>query len=378
MGREYLFTSESVTEGHPDKMCDQISDEILDAVLKKDLYGRVACESLTTRGLVFVAGEISTKAYVDIPGLVRNVIREVGYANSSYGFNFDSSAVITAIQEQSSDIALGVDKGGAGDQGMMFGYAVRETEEYMPMPLMQAHALVKKLDEVRKKRELPYLRPDGKSQVTIRYVDDTPVEIVSVVLSAQHDENIDQGKIRKDLIEAVIETTIPQELMAKKMTVYVNPTGSFTIGGPQADTGVTGRKIIVDTYGGVGRHGGGCFSGKDPSKVDRSASYFARYIAKNIVASEIADRCDIQLAYIIGETEPVSLSINCYGTARVPEDSIIRTIRKNLDLTPEGIITKLDLRRPIYRKTATYGHFGRTEPEFTWEQTDLVSLFKGV
>jgi len=373
---KYLFTSESVTEGHPDKICDQISDAILDEVLKQDKNGRVACETLTTRGLIFVAGEITTTGYVDIPGVVRNLLKEVGYIEPSYGFHFDSSAVITSIQEQAPEIAMGVDRGGAGDQGMMFGYATDETPEYMPMPIILAHKLVRRLAEVRKKKILDYLRPDGKSQVTILYENGVPKTVESVVLSAQHNPGISQKKIKEDLIETVIEYVIPKEIRSKKMKIFVNPTGSFTIGGPQADTGVTGRKIIVDTYGGVGSHGGGCFSGKDPTKVDRSASYFARYLAKNIVASGIAKKCEIQLAYVIGQKQPVSIMVNTYSTGIIPEEKIVKIIRENFDLSPRGIIEKLQLLRPIYRKTACYGHFGRNEKEFTWEKTDSVKIFK--
>ena len=376
MSGKYLFTSESVTEGHPDKICDQISDAILDEVLKQDKNGRVACETLTTRGLIFVAGEITTTGYVDIPGVVRNLLKEVGYIEPSYGFHFDSSAVITSIQEQAPEIAMGVDRGGAGDQGMMFGYATDETPEYMPMPIILAHKLVRRLAEVRKKKILDYLRPDGKSQVTILYENGVPKTVESVVLSAQHNPGISQKKIKEDLIETVIEYVIPKEIRSKKMKIFVNPTGSFTIGGPQADTGVTGRKIIVDTYGGVGSHGGGCFSGKDPTKVDRSASYFARYLAKNIVASGIAKKCEIQLAYVIGQKQPVSIMVNTYSTGIIPEEKIVKIIRENFDLSPRGIIEKLQLLRPIYRKTACYGHFGRNEKEFTWEKTDSVKIFK--
>jgi len=379
MKNSYLFTSESVTEGHPDKICDQISDSILDEVLKQDKNGRVACECLTTRGLIFVAGEITTTGYVDIPGIVRELLKDIGYTDTSYGFNFDASAIITSIQNQSPDIALGVNKGGAGDQGMMFGYATDETEELMPMPIVIAHKLVKKLAEVRKKGELNYLRPDGKSQVTILYEDGIPRTVESVVLSSQHNPGISHKKIQEDLIECVIKKVIPPELRSKKMKVFVNPTGRFIIGGPQADTGVTGRKIIVDTYGGVGSHGGGCFSGKDPTKVDRSASYIARYLAKNIVASGLARKCELQIAYVIGMKQPVSIMVNTENTGVIPDNEIVRIIRKNFDLSPWGIIQKLDLLRPIYRKTACYGHFGREEEGFTWEKRDAVKIFqKGV
>ncbi|MCM8830038.1 MAG: methionine adenosyltransferase [Candidatus Omnitrophica bacterium] len=372
----YLFTSESVTEGHPDKICDQISDSILDEVIKQDKNGRVACECLTTRGLIFVAGEITTTGYVDIPSVVRDLLKEIGYIDPSYGFNCDASAIITSIQNQSPDIALGVNKGGAGDQGMMFGYATDETEELMPMPITLAHKLVRRLAEVRKNGELPYLRPDGKSQVTVRYEDGTPRAVESVVLSSQHNPGVSHKKIKDDLTEMVIKKVIPEELRNKNMKIFVNPTGRFIIGGPQADTGVTGRKIIVDTYGGVGSHGGGCFSGKDPTKVDRSASYIARYLAKNIVASGLAKKCEIQIAYVIGLKQPVSIMVNTEGTGLIPDKEIVKLIRDNFDLSPWGIIEKLDLLRPIYRKTACYGHFGREEKEFTWEKRDAVKIFQ--
>ncbi|MDD3725584.1 MAG: methionine adenosyltransferase [Candidatus Ratteibacteria bacterium] len=379
MKNSYLFTSESVTEGHPDKICDQISDSILDEVLKQDKNGRVACECLTTRGLIFVAGEITTRGYVDIPSLVRNLVKEVGYIEPSYGFNFDSSAIITSIQNQSPDIALGVNKGGAGDQGMMFGYATNETEELMPMPILLAHKLVRKLAEVRKQGELTYLRPDGKSQVTVRYADNIPETVESVVLSSQHNPDVSHKKIKDDLTELVIKKVICPELRSKKMQIFVNPTGRFIIGGPQADTGVTGRKIIVDTYGGVGSHGGGCFSGKDPTKVDRSASYMARYLAKNIVASGLAKRCELQIAYVIGVKQPVSIMVDTNNTGVIPDIEIVKMIRNNFDLSPWGIIKKLDLLKPIYKKTACYGHFGREEEGFTWEKKDSVKIFqKGI
>ncbi|MCM8763928.1 MAG: methionine adenosyltransferase [Candidatus Omnitrophica bacterium] len=373
--KEYYFTSESVTEGHPDKICDQISDAILDDVLRQDRNGRVACETLVTRGLVFVAGEITTSGYVEIPQLIRNLLKEIGYVDRAYGFNYDASAIITAIQEQSSDIAQGVDIGGAGDQGMMFGFATKETPQLMPLPIVLAHALVRRLAEVRKKGILQYIRPDGKSQVTVRYAGDKPIDITAIVLSSQHDEGISQKKIRDDLCQAVVEHVIPRDLLAKNYKLFVNPTGRFVIGGPQADTGVTGRKIIVDTYGGFGRHGGGCFSGKDPTKVDRSASYFARYLAKNIVTSGVADKCEIQLSYVIGQKQPVSVMVNMFETEKVPAPKIVQIIRKNFDLSPSGMIKKLDLLRPIYIKTACYGHFGRDEEEFTWEKTDVADLF---
>jgi len=374
--KEFCFTSESVTEGHPDKICDQVSDAILDDVMRQDKKGRVACETLATRGLLFIAGEITTEGYVEIPSIVRNLLKEIGYTDMAYGFNYDASAIITAIQEQSPDIAQGVDTGGAGDKGMMFGYATNETPQLMPLPIMLAHSLVRRLAEVRKTKVLSYLRPDGKSQVTVRYQNNRPVEVVAVVLSSQHDD-ISQKKIEDDLRQAVVEYVIPKELLAPDYKLFINPTGRFVIGGPQADTGVTGRKIIVDTYGGFGKHGGGCFSGKDPTKVDRTASYFARYLAKNIVASGVASTCEIQLAYVIGQKQPVSIMVNMFGSEKLPEEKIVDIIRKNLDLSPAGMIEKLDLLRPIYRKTACYGHFGREESEFTWEKTDLVELFSG-
>ena len=377
MNSPYLFTSESVTEGHPDKICDQLSDSILDEVLKQDENGRVACECLTTRGLIFIAGEITTNGYVDIPVLARDLLKSIGYLPTSCGFNSNSSAIITSIQNQSPDIALGVNKGGAGDQGMMFGYATDETEQLMPMPITLAHKLVRRLSEIRKTGELDYLRPDSKSQVTVLYKDGKPENVNSVVLSAQHNPGISQKKIKSGLTELVIKKVIPQRLRSKTMKIFVNPTGRFIIGGPQADTGVTGRKIIVDTYGGIGSHGGGCFSGKDPTKVDRSASYFARYLAKNIVASGLAKKCEIQIAYVIGMKQPVSIMVNTRDTGIIPDNEIVKLIRKNFDLSPWGIIKKLDLLKPIYKKTACYGHFGReTEKGFTWEKRDSVGIFK--
>jgi S-adenosylmethionine synthetase len=371
----YLFTSESVCEGHPDKICDQISDAILDEVLKQDKNGRVACETLTTRGLIFVAGEITTTGYVDIPEVARSLLKEIGYTDPSYGFQYESVGIITSIQEQAPEIKSGVDKGGAGDQGMMFGYATDETPEFMPLPIMLAHKLVMRLAEIRKKNIVNYLRPDGKSQVTVLYENGKPVRVESIVVSCQHNPDISQKKIREDIVELVINQIIPEELRSKNIKIFINPTGSFIIGGPMADTGVTGRKIIVDTYGGVGSHGGGCFSGKDPTKVDRSGSYMARYLAKNIVASGIAKKCEIQIAYVIGQKEPVSLMVNTNGTGIIPDSEIIKIIRENFDLSPRGIIEKLNLLRPIYRKTACYGHFGRNDDDFTWEKTDSKEMF---
>jgi S-adenosylmethionine synthetase len=376
MNHSYIFTSESVTEGHPDKICDQISDLILDNVLESDKKGRVACETLVTRGLVFITGEITTEKYVYIPELVRDLIQNIGYIDTSYGFHFNESAIITSIQNQSQDIALGVDKGGAGDQGMMFGYATDETPELMPLPISLAHKLVKRLSYIRKSRELPYLRPDGKSQVTVLYENGIPKSVESVVLSTQHSPDVSQKTIQNDLREMVIDIIIPKEMQNKDMKVFINPTGRFVIGGPQGDTGVTGRKIIVDTYGGVGSHGGGCFSGKDPSKVDRSASYMARYLAKNIVASGLAKKCHIQLAYVIGIAQPVSIMVNTEKTGLIPDNDIVKIIRDNFDLSPLGIIKKLELLNPIYLKTACYGHFGREEEGFKWEEKDSVQIFK--
>lgn len=377
MSDEYLFTSESVTEGHPDKLCDQISDSILDAVLSQDKNGRVACEALTTRGMVIVAGEITTSCYVDIPEVVRSLIKDVGYTNTDYGFHYQSSAVMTSIQEQAPEIAQGVNRGGAGDQGMMFGYATDETPELMPLPIMYAHRLVRRLAEIRRRNVVGYLRPDGKSQVTILYQNQRPVNVQSVVLSAQHDPGLPRRKIVSDLTELVIFHVIPEQMRSPRMKIFINPTGSFVIGGPQADTGVTGRKIIVDTYGGVGSHGGGCFSGKDPTKVDRSASYFARFLAKNIVAAGLAEKCELQIAYVIGQRQPVSIMVNTEGTGKVPEKKIVEIIRKEFDLSPAGIIERLKLLQPFYRATACYGHFGREEePGFTWEKLDAVTTFR--
>ncbi|MEN3044528.1 MAG: methionine adenosyltransferase [Candidatus Hydrothermales bacterium] len=370
------FTSESVTEGHPDKLCDQVSDAILDAIIEKDPDARVACEALTTRGIFIIAGEITTECYVEIPDIVRDTIREAGYTNPAYGLDYETVAVLTAIQSQAPDIAMGVDIGGAGDQGMMFGFAIKETEELMPLPIMFSHKLVKRLADVRKNGTLPYLRPDGKSQVTVRYVDGKPDKVTAIVLSAQHDPDISIKELREDLIEVVIEKVIPREIMDDNVKIFINPTGRFVTGGPQADTGLTGRKIMVDTYGGYARHGGGCFSGKDPTKVDRSATYMARYLAKNIVASGIAETCEIQLAYAIGVPEPVAVYVNTYDTGKVPEERIVKFIKERFDLTPRGIINFLNLRRPIFKRTACYGHFGREEEGFTWERLDSKEEFK--
>lgn len=378
MGRaNYFFTSESVTEGHPDKIADQISDAILDAIIEKDPLARVACETLVTTGLAFVAGEITTSCYVSIPDIVRDTIRDIGYTRAKYGFDYQTCAVITSIHEQSSDIALGVDIGGAGDQGLMFGYACNETPELMPMTIMLAHKLVRKLTEVRKQDVLGYLRPDGKSQVTVEYRDGKPFKVRTVVVSAQHSPDVTLKELREDIIEKVIKPVIPPELLDEdNVTYHINPTGRFVIGGPMGDTGLTGRKIIVDSYGGVGSHGGGCFSGKDPSKVDRSASYMARYIAKNLVASGITEKCEVQLAYAIGVPDPVSILVDTFGTGKIPSEKIIKLIRDHFSMTPAGIIKSLDLRRPIYKKTAAYGHFGRNDSDFTWERTDLAATLK--
>ncbi|MDD4012901.1 MAG: methionine adenosyltransferase [Candidatus Omnitrophica bacterium] len=376
MNEKYFFSSESVTEGHPDKVCDQISDAILDEIFKEDPTGRVACETLVTTGLVVVAGEITTSCYVDIPKVVRRTIKEIGYTHANYGFDYLTCGVMTSIQAQSPDIAMGVDVGGAGDQGMMFGYASDETKELMPMPIMMAHSLTKRLSKVRKDRILDYLRPDGKSQVTIEYINGMPKRVEAVVLSAHHDHKVEMKKLARDLKKHVIEAVVPKKYMDENTKIFINPTGRFEVGGPMGDTGVTGRKIIVDTYGGVGSHGGGAFSGKDPTKVDRSASYMARYVAKNVVASGLASKCEVQIAYAIGIPEPVSVMVNTFGTGKISEPKIVKLIRENFDLTPKGIIEKLRLRRPIYKKTAAYGHFGRNEEGFTWEEIDMAEKLK--
>ena len=370
---EYLFTSESVTEGHPDKIADQISDSVLDAVLAQDPTGRVACETLLTTGLVVVAGEITTSCYVDIPRVARETIREVGYTRAKFGFDHETCGVITAIDEQSGDIAMGVDKLGAGDQGLMFGYACTETEELMPLPIQMAHHLVKQLSDIRRTSKLTYLRPDGKSQVSVRYVDGKPVSVETVVISTQHGPETGLSKIREDMIEQVVLPTIPRHLIdPNRVTYHINPTGRFVTGGPMGDTGLTGRKIIVDTYGGSCPHGGGAFSGKDPTKVDRSACYMARHVAKNVVAAGLAERAQVQVAYAIGVADPVSIMVETFGTGKVPNSKLEQLIRRHFDFTPAGIIKYLDLRRPFYRKTAAYGHFGRNEPEFTWERTNRI------
>jgi S-adenosylmethionine synthetase len=382
MEKNYYFTSESVTEGHPDKIADQISDAILDSILADDPNGRVACETLVSTGLAFVAGEITTKTYVDIPRLVRDVIRDIGYTRAKYGFDYETCSVVTAIQEQSPDISQGVDETagheqGAGDQGLMFGYASNETPELMPMPIVLAHKLARRLAEVRHKDILEYVRPDGKTQVTVEYSGDKPVRVDTVVVSTQHSPEKRLKDIREDLIEQVIKPVVPAELLdEERVTYHVNPTGRFVLGGPHADTGLTGRKIIVDTYGGVGSHGGGCFSGKDPSKVDRSASYMGRYIAKNIVAAGLADKIEVQLAYAIGVPDPVSIYVDAFGTNHIDTLKIRDLIPQVFPLKPAGIIQHLDLLRPIYRQTAAYGHFGREEPEFTWEKTDKADQLK--
>ncbi len=387
-----LFTSESVTEGHPDKICDQVSDSILDAIYEQDPQARVACETAVATGMVMVMGEISTQCYVDIPKIVRNTIREIGYDRAKYGFDCDTCAVLTSIDEQSADIAMGVDKAleakkgemneeqlqaiGAGDQGMMFGYACDETPELMPMPITLAHKLSYKLSEIRKNKTVNYLRPDGKSQVTIEYDGDKPVRVDAVVISTQHSADVSHETIEKDIMEYVIKPVIPAELLDENTKYFINPTGRFVVGGPQGDSGLTGRKIIVDTYGGYARHGGGAFSGKDPTKVDRSAAYAARYVAKNIVAAGIAKKCEVQIAYAIGVAKPVSVLVDTFGTAVIPEEKISELVNKHFDLRPAAIIKTLDLRRPIYKKTAAYGHFGRNDADFTWEKTDVAATLR--
>ncbi len=373
----FLFTSESVTEGHPDKIADQISDAILDACLAQDPYSRVACETLTCTGLVVVAGEITTKAYVDFQGLVRGTVAAIGYDNALYGFDSNTCAVISTINKQSGDIAMGVDTGGAGDQGMMFGYATNETPELMPLPISLAHKLVQKLSEVRKSGLMSYLRPDGKSQVTVEYdANNKPVRVDAVVISTQHAETVANEELRADILKNVIQAVIPENLLDQDTKYHINPTGRFVVGGPMGDTGLTGRKIIVDTYGGMGRHGGGAFSGKDATKVDRSAAYMARHVAKNIVAAGLADRCEVQLAYAIGVAEPVSVLVDTFGTGKVDETKLEALVRKNFSLTPKGIIESLDLRKPIFKATAAYGHFGRKGEGFTWENTDKAAALK--
>ena len=388
--KRMYFTSESVTEGHPDKMADQISDSILDAILEKDPQGRVACETLVTTGQVHVVGEISTKCYVDIPKIIRQTVRDIGYTRAKYGFDAETCGILVSLDEQSPDIAQGVNRAlearegkmdeaeavGAGDQGMMFGYATNETPEFMPLPIALAHRLARRLAEVRKNGTLPYLRPDGKTQVTVVYEDGKPVGVDTIVISTQHDEDIALDTIRKDLIEQVIRAVVPAELLSERTKIFVNPTGKFVIGGPQGDSGLTGRKIIVDTYGGWARHGGGAFSGKDPTKVDRSAAYAARYVAKNIVAAGLAGKCEIQLAYAIGVAHPVSIMVDTFGTNKVPEEKIEELVDHHFDLRPAGIIRMLDLRRPIYRQTAAYGHFGRTDVDLPWEHTDRAEVLR--
>jgi S-adenosylmethionine synthetase len=365
-----------VTEGHPDKIADQISDSILDAILAQDPVGRVACETLVTTGLAMIAGEITTSCYVDFPKIVRDTIKDVGYTRAKYGFDYETCAVLSSIHEQSPDIAMGVDPGGAGDQGLMFGYAVRETDELMPLPIMLAHKLVKGLSCARRDGALDYLRPDGKSQVSVEYDNGRPVRVDTVVVSTQHSAEAPTDRIREEVTATIVNRVVPESMRDKKTRILINPTGRFVVGGPHGDAGVTGRKIIVDTYGGAAPHGGGAFSGKDPTKVDRSACYMARYIAKNVVAAELADRCMVQLAYAIGVAEPVSVLIDTYGTGQVADEKISELVRAHFKLTPRGIIEMLDLRRPIYKKTAAFGHFGRNEPEFTWERTDQANLLR--
>ena len=377
MSRNYLFTSESITEGHPDKVADQISDAVLDAIISEDPMSRVACETLVTTGLALVAGEITTHAtHINIPSLARSVIRDIGYVDANYGFDCDHCALLTAIDEQSPDIAMGVDRRGAGDQGMMFGYACNETPELMPMPITLAHKLTRRLAEVRKAGVLEFLRPDGKSQVTVEYQDGVPVNVDTVVISTQHHPDVPDGVLKEGVVEEIIKRVIPDDLRSGDIKYHINPTGRFVVGGPQGDAGLTGRKIIADTYGGMGRHGGGAFSGKDPTKVDRSACYAARHVAKNIVAGELADRCEVEVSYAIGVEEPISIMVETFGTGKIADEQLTTIIQKEFDLTPHGIIQRLDLRKPIYRNTASYGHFGRDEPGFTWELTDYTDLLK--
>ena len=372
----HLFTSESVTEGHPDKVADQISDAILDHIMARDPMGRVACETLVTTGLALVAGEITTKSVIDYASIVRKTVEEIGYTDASYGFDYKTCAVMCSVDTQSPDIAMGVDTGGAGDQGLMFGYATNESPELMPLPILLAHKLTKRLADARRAGVPSFLRPDGKSQVSVEYDDDKPVRIDTVVISTQHAPDVSHAQLREEIITHVIKPTLPPALLDAKTKYHINPTGRFVVGGPQGDCGLTGRKIIVDSYGGMGRHGGGAFSGKDPTKVDRSACYMARYIAKNVVAAGLADRVEIQLAYAIGVAEPVSVSVDTFGTGKIDQNKIAELVRENFQLTPRGIIESLNLRNPIYKKTASYGHFGRTEPEFTWERTDKAEKLK--